>query len=142
MPAGDCPECDLTLDLTMTPRFFTLQPRSLCRVVRRQEHAFAQTSTSVAVHSQTEQSYDGYTLLPVSALTTTYLINNCGEQVHQWESAYKAGLMAYLMPNGDLIRAGKIGNSVFTAGGTGGILERFNWDGDLEWSMQLTSDTA
>ena len=102
----------------------------------------AQTTATVGVLTQTEQSYDGYTLLPVSALTTTYLINNCGESVHQWESEHKAGLMAYLMPNGDLIRAGKMDNSVFTAGGTGGILERFSWDGELEWSMQLSSDTA
>ena len=125
----------------MTPRFFALTT-SLLAALFFATCMQAQTSNSVGVLSQTAQSYDGYTLLPVSALTTTYLINNCGEQVHQWESAYKAGLMAYLMPNGDLIRAGKIDNSVFTAGGTGGILERFNWDGDLEWSMQLSSDTA
>ena len=125
----------------MTPRLFTRLVAILaalwCSAGLR-----AQMTSTVGVLAQTEQSYDGYTLLPVSALTTTYLINNCGESVHQWESAYKAGLMAYLMPNGDLIRAGKIGNTVFLAGGTGGILERFNWDGELEWRMQLSSDTA
>ncbi|MGB2231252.1 MAG: hypothetical protein ACPH1A_08415, partial [Flavobacteriales bacterium] len=103
----------------MTPRLFTFTTVLFAAMFFAKD-MHSQTSTSVGVLAQTEQSYDGYTLLPVSALTTTYLINNCGEQVHQWESAYKAGLMAYLMPNGDLIRAGKIDNSVFTAGGTGG----------------------
>ena len=40
----------------------------------------------------------------------------------------QAGLMAYLMPDGDLIRAGK--SAIPCSAGGLGILERFNWDGD------------
>ncbi|MGB1056125.1 MAG: hypothetical protein ACPGYM_04290, partial [Flavobacteriales bacterium] len=68
----------------MTPRFFALTT-SLLAALFVATCMQAQTSNSVGVLAQTEQSYDGYTLLPLSALTTTYLINNCGEQVHQWE---------------------------------------------------------
>ena len=90
---------------------------------------------------QTEQSYDGYTLLPVSASNSTFLINNCGEVVNTWVSEYKAGMMAYLLPDGGLMRAGRTNNSNFTAGGTGGIIERFDWEGNLNWSYLISSTT-
>jgi hypothetical protein len=45
----------------------------------------AQQNT-VGVLLQTESSYDGYTLMPVSASSNTYLLNNCGEAVHTWVS--------------------------------------------------------
>ena len=44
----------------MTPRFFTLTT-SLCVALFVAKNMQAQTSTSVGVLSQTEQSYDGYT---------------------------------------------------------------------------------
>ena len=101
---------------------------------------FAQDPT-VGLLTQTEQSFDGYTLMPVNPSLNTYLLNNCGEVVHQWTSAYRPGMMAYLMPDGDLMRAGRVNNPVFGAGGTGGVIERFSWEGDLEWSCWLSSDT-
>ena len=101
---------------------------------------FAQDPT-VGLLTQTEQSFDGYTLMPVNPSLNTYLLNNCGEVVHQWTSAYRPGMMAYLMSDGDLMRAGRVNNPVFGAGGTGGVIERFSWEGDLEWSCWLSSDT-
>ena len=67
--------------------------------------AYGQTPT-VGVVFQSEQSYDGYTLLPVTSSTNTYLLNNCGEEVNRWTSEYKAGMMAYLLDDGSLIRPG------------------------------------
>ena len=96
---------------------------------------------TVGLLTQTEQSFDGYTLMPVNPSLNTYLLNNCGEVVHQWASAYRPGMMAYLLPDGDLMRAGRANNPVFTAGGTGGVIERFSWDGELEWSCWLSSDS-
>ena len=90
---------------------------------------------------QTDHSYDGYTLMPVTSSANTYLINNCGEVVNEWTSEYKAGMMAYLLPNGDLLRAGRTNNPYFGAGGAGGIIERFSWEGELEWSYLLSDET-
>lgn len=101
---------------------------------------FAQELT-VGLLTQSEQSFDGYTLMPVNSSQSTFLINNCGEVVHKWISAYRPGMMAYLMPNGDLVRAGRVNNPVFGAGGRGGVMERFSWEGELEWSCLLSSDT-
>ena len=72
---------------------------------------------TVGVVFQSEQSYDGYTLLPVTSSTNTYLVNNCGEEVNRWTSEYKAGMMAYLLDDGNLIRAGRTNNPNFGTGG-------------------------
>ncbi len=97
---------------------------------------------TVGVLNQTEASFDGYTLLPVTASAKTYLINNCGEVVNEWTSQYKAGMMAYLLPDGSLLRAGRTNNGNFGAGGTGGIVETFDWEGNLTWSYPISSDTV
>src|SRR5258708_40004188 len=47
---------------------------------------------------------DGYTLFSPNTTKTTYLIDNQGSVVHQWQSNYVPGLMAYLLPDGSIIR--------------------------------------
>lgn len=89
---------------------------------------------TVDVMIQSEASYDGFTLLPVTSSNSTFLINNCGEEVKCWTSNYKAGMMAYLLPDGDMIRAGRMNNPGFSAGDTGGIIERYNWGACLSLS--------
>ena len=96
---------------------------------------------TVGLITQSEESYDGYTLMPVNSSFQTFLLDNCGELVHDWTSLYRPGLMAYLLPNGDLVRAGRVNNPLFPTGGTGGVIERFSWNGDLEWSCWLSSDS-
>ena len=96
---------------------------------------------TVGVMLQTDQSYDGYTLMPVTSSSNTYLLNNCGEEVNRWTSQYKAGMMAYLLDDGSLIRAGRTNNPSFGAGGAGGIIEVFDWDGNLTWSYLISSPT-
>ena len=84
---------------------------------------------------------DGYVLLAPIQATRTYLIDKCGREVHGWNSAYKAGQAAYLLPDGSLLRAGNASNTTFVAGGQGGIIEKIAWDGTVTWSYQL-SNTA
>ena len=48
-------------------------------------------ANTVGVMLQSEASYDGFTLLPVTSSNSTFLINNCGEEVKCWTSNYKAG---------------------------------------------------
>lgn len=101
----------------------------------------AQETNTVGLLLQSESAYDGYTLLPVTSSSNTYLLNNCGEEVNRWTSQYKAGMMAYLLDDGSLIRAGRTNNPAFGAGGAGGIIEVFDWEGDLTWSYLLSSPT-
>ena len=85
---------------------------------------------------------DGYVLFAPISSTTTYLINKCGEKVHEWSSMYKPGLSVYLLEDGSILRSGNVDNPVFKiGGGAGGVIERIGWDGTLLWSYALSSNT-
>lgn len=105
------------------------------------EKAWGQGSLTVGTLMQTEESFNGYTLLPINQSKDTYLINNCGEEVNRWTSEYIAGKMAYMLDDGSLLRTGDLGNPLFGAGGRGGVLEHFDWDGNLLWSFEMSSST-
>jgi len=78
-------------------------------------------------------SYNGYTLFAPTGYESTYLIDNCGELINSWDSNFNAGQLGYLLEDGSLLRAARI-NSNFNGGGSGGLIERYNWEGDLTWS--------
>lgn len=95
---------------------------------------------TVGTLSITNDSQEAYTLF--SVFNKSYLINNCGEVINEWTSNYRPGASVYLLPNGNLLRAGQTDQSTtnVSIGGRGGIVELFNWDGNLLWSYQY-SDT-
>jgi hypothetical protein len=84
-------------------------------------------------------AYNGYTLFSPNQSTETYLINNCGEILHQWTSSYTPAASVYLLENGNLLRTGKISNSNITFGGVGGKIELFDWDNNLLWEYTYSS---
>lgn len=84
-------------------------------------------------------SVNGYTLWTVGK--GTYLIDNCGYLVHNWEHNFDAGLSVYLLENGNLLRTGRVGNT-FNGGGSGGLIEEYNWEGELLWTYTISSDEA
>lgn len=88
--------------------------------------------------------YPGYTLFAPMASTDTFLIDEAGDMVHRWPSAYRPGLAVYLLEDGSLLRTE---NSLpmgtpnrFDAGGAAGRIERIDWDGNVVWSFDLLSD--
>ncbi len=101
-------------------------------------HIFAQQT--VGLFQNTAEAYNGYSLIFPLFNENTYLINNCGEVVNQWESDYDPGASAYLLENGNLLRTASIEGS-FSVGGKGGRIEMFNWEGDLEWGYDYLSST-
>ncbi|MGS2727298.1 aryl-sulfate sulfotransferase [Psychroserpens sp. BH13MA-6] len=82
-----------------------------------------------------EDVFEAYTLISVH--NNAYLLNNCGQVVNEWSSAYLPGNSVYLLPNGNLLRAGRVedGSSNIVFGGQGGVVELFDWDGNLLWSF-------
>ncbi|NNE32159.1 MAG: T9SS type A sorting domain-containing protein [Winogradskyella sp.] len=90
----------------------------------------------------TEDAYEGYTLF--STHTKAYLIDNCGREINSWSSTYPPGNAVYLMPNGNLLRAGRLVQSPnpVSFGGTGGVVEIFDWDGNIIWTWIDSSDTS
>jgi len=98
---------------------------------------FCQTVGTVYLEDRADEYF--FLFSPVNG-TETYLIDVCGYIVNQWSSDYRPGLASYLDEKGNLYRAGRINSDVFRAGGLGGVIEKYSWDGDLEWTYRLADD--
>jgi len=98
------------------------------------------SQNTVGVLLNTVDALNGYTLFAPMASTETYLINNCGEIINQWSSDYTAGAAVYLLENGNLLRTCKIPNDAINFGGLGGRIEQYDWDNNLVWSYNYTTD--
>lgn len=89
----------------------------------------------------TENSYQGYTIISPSNFKTSYLINNCGELINSWESDYFVALMAEIDLEGNLFRTMRLQTEGgFVGGGIGGGLEKFSWEGELLWSGDFADE--
>ncbi len=91
----------------------------------------AQENTVGLILNDKNQSYNGYTLFAPNLARITYLIDNNGKLVHQWTSDFIPGMSAYLLENGNLLRAAKITGSGQRTGG----FELFDWENDLLWKF-------
>jgi hypothetical protein len=81
----------------------------------------------------------GYVLFNPLLSDTAYLVDNDGAVVHAWKAATSPGGSMYLLPNGNLLRAGRDPKQLgFRAGGTGGILEELDWEGNVVWEWRLS----
>lgn len=90
-----------------------------------------------------DAAFDGYTLFSPKNSKQTYLIDNSGDVVHQWQSEFTAGTNAYLLENGNLLRAGSVGfdgNKNIHTPFAGGIIEEFDWQGNLVWQFEYNTD--
>ncbi len=62
--------------------------------------------------------------------------------VHVWSNDVPGGANGvYLLEDGSIIRAGQAGNTVFNVGGSGGRLERRDWNSNVLWSFDYSSST-
>lgn len=84
-------------------------------------------------------AFEGYTVYTPNKQSTTFLIDNCGQIVHQWTDNPMAGIGAdqYILKDGSLLIA-KFDIDITSepsigAGGSGGIIEIRSWENDLKW---------
>lgn len=96
-------------------------------------------NTIGTIHNESA-AFNGYTLFSPIPSTTTYLIDNDGRLIRSWVSAHQPGQSVYLLEDGSVLRAAQIDNTVFGAGGGGGKLEKFAWDGTKTWEYIYSSD--
>jgi len=97
---------------------------------------FLSAQQTVGLFQNSPAAYNGYTLF--SNNETTYLIDNCGDVVHTWQSNYFPGNSLYLLENGNLLRTARI-QGEFSGGGIGGRIELFSWEGNLLWTYEHAS---
>lgn len=85
-------------------------------------------------------SCNGYTLFSPIASTTTYLIDNSGAVLHTWPSSYEPGQAVYMLDDGSILRTIKLPGAG-TWGGTGGGVEKIEWDGTVSWHFEYSTGT-
>ena len=107
---------------------------------------WAQNTVGTTIYDPTNV-FDGYTLIYPHNQPNAYLLNFCGEVMHQWESDFdsRPGNTAYLMPNGDLVmtrRPASIAGNPIWAGGGGATVERRTWENEVIWSYTQNDDSA
>jgi uncharacterized protein YceK len=126
---------------TKKPKTTIVTPASISTTISATTFSATDPAQTVGLFLNDPRAYTGYTLLAPKQYTSTYLIDNNGKIVHQWTaSKYPPGQSAYLLANGDLIRACSVRNpDLSTGGGEGGRIEEFNWDGTMVWSLDYTT---
>jgi len=99
------------------------------------------SQNTIGVLSNSADALNGYSLF--TYLNETYLINNCGEVVNQWTSNFNSGRSVYLLENGNLLRAANIPNPGNIAiPGFGGRIELFDWDNNLLWEYEYSTENV
>jgi len=101
-------------------------------------YSFTMAQQTVGLFQNEPNSSPGYTLFSPILGTDVYIIDDCGEVVHKWDLTTKVGLMSYLMDDGSLLRTERLGSS-FNAGGNGGRLTIYDWDGNQTWQYDIAS---
>ncbi len=84
---------------------------------------FGQDET-VGLLQNSEEAYNGYVLFSPLNSTKSYLIDNCGYVVHEWQCDNTPYYTSYLMENGNLVRIGQSNPS---------YVEIRDWDSNLLW---------
>ncbi len=97
----------------------------------------SQVGLTGLVQYDQQKAYNGYTLVTPNTSKFTLLIDMKGNLVHKWESKYTAGLHAIILPNGNLLRAGKLPDQPVAIGGTGGIIEELDWNSNVVWKYAM-----
>ncbi len=113
----------------------------LCLLVAGLDSAWAQETTmGLIIHE--DGAFVGYTLFAPMPYHVTYLIDNDGLLINSWASEYRPAMSAYILENGNILRAGKLlGNPEFPPmGGSGGIVQEIAWDGSIVWEFEYSSD--
>ena len=88
---------------------------------------------TMGVIQNSDPAYEGYTLFAPMDSGTTYLIDNYGRVVHEWESQYRPNFSVYLTEDGNLVK------SIKTGDGNYGV-EIMTWDGEVIWEFFYTGD--
>ncbi|MEQ9426079.1 MAG: aryl-sulfate sulfotransferase [Cyclobacteriaceae bacterium] len=91
----------------------------------------------IGLINRTASADDGLTLFSPLQSTYTFLIDVDGRIVNEWKSDHVPGASSYLHTDGSMFRAGRLEAPafIFGGGGAGGIIEQFDWNGELLWQF-------
>lgn len=117
-------------------------PASCSKEKDEPDDGYTGTRTVGLFINNTSKVYNGYTLFAPKQNTMTYLINNEGRIIHEWNaSTYAPGQSVYLLENGHILRACMTKGKLSSGGGEGGRIEEYDWDDNLVWELDFSTDT-
>jgi len=101
----------------------------------------AQNKTVGVLLNNTAKVSPGYILLAPMHNGHTYLIDNDGKIVNSWYADdMEPGRMAYLLPNGHLLRSISLaGSGPSGAGNNGGRIAEYDWNSNLVWQFDYST---
>jgi hypothetical protein len=82
---------------------------------------------------------EGYTLVAPFSSNSTYLVDMEGFVVKKWTSSHR-GLSVKMSKEGELFRTYRIPESNFAFPGATGGIEKFDFDGNLVWDWQYSTE--
>ncbi len=82
--------------------------------------------------------FEAYTLI-AGPRPQVFLIDKCGKVANEWNLISNPGLSTYLLEDGRLLRTGKV-QTTFNGGGSGGRVEIFDWNSNLEYRYDISDD--
>jgi hypothetical protein len=98
---------------------------------------------TVGLFTSTPDAFPGYTLYSPLLTSTHYLIDNCGNVVHRWETDRPLGNSMYLLDDGRLLKTALSSNvnSTITGAGGGEEVQIIGWDAEVLWRYNPTTDS-
>lgn len=82
----------------------------------------------------------GYTLFSnYSNVNDVVLLDKSNNLVNVWTNSYPMGAAAYLQNDGSIIKLGSVNNTNFNRGGSGGNIQKLDWNNNLIWNFDYSS---
>lgn len=101
--------------------------------------AFPALAQTVVIND--ERATEGYRLISRLNTKTSRLIDRAGNTAHEWNSEYQLSTLATLQKDGKLLRTCGMGNQSIRAGGASGRVELLDWESNVVWSYELSTDS-
>ncbi len=99
--------------------------------------SYARASLKGVTFYNSRCAYNGLTLLTPVEGSAIWLIDMLGRSVKCWQVPYPPAGESRLLPNGNLLYAGKTGESVLPGmEGAGGIILELGWEGEVVWEYR------
>lgn len=102
---------------------------------------FLSFSQTVGTILNTNQSFNGYTLIAPYKGDKVYLIDNCGEIVHSWDNLVNEIRRVHLLDNGDILFHSAEHVVAGVTNMKGGLIKKYDWNGNLIWEYTIFGPT-
>lgn len=102
--------------------------------------ANAQEAT-VGTRHYASAAFEGYSLLSPVSYHTTFLLNNCGEIINEWQGIDNNAFFVEITQQGNLLKGEVHETDNFFMGGAAGWIREYDWGNKLIWEILISDST-